>query len=351
MRPSEQQQIAHFLSGEDKGKKYPLTLWFDSAKEGKDFADLLGMNRDYFKSLSVEVQTILQSSAKYVKHKTGYRKGLYWPLVDIQKMITIENKVKAPDSITRMSQWQHHDFIIAKEYSPMLAVEVTEHALTYNNVAQRIPRLVLSVSHGVPSLIFQKIDEKSKNKNKGWFLQALVKSTEIFKCPCSALLFDDNSRVQNEKVLSDLSCNFIEHICFGEEKSLEKAMKLLWNITEENRKMARELYDANPLSSCKWLSIDSNEVRVIIGVRPEDSMWNTKGTGGLDPYPGLVLLADILLCRVGPKKSDRNRKLVVEFRHIKEDFWWFKRFPSELYLQMLIDEKMRLADEVVFKKD
>lgn len=77
-------------------------------------------------------------------------------------------------------------------------------------------------------------------------------------------------------------------------------------------------------------------------------MWKTKGTGGLDPYPGLVLLADLLLCRSGPKKSDRNRRLVVEFRYIREDFWWFQKFPQELYLQLLIDEEKRIADEVVF---
>ena len=133
---SEQQQISHFLSKEDKGKHFPLTLWFDSAKEGKDFADLLQINRENFKSLGVDIETIFQYSAKYVKHKSDYRKGIYWTLVDIQKMITTENKVKAPDSITRLSQWQHHDFIIAKaracaQYNHFSIITLTQLSLRF----------------------------------------------------------------------------------------------------------------------------------------------------------------------------------------------------------------------------
>lgn len=345
---SEQRSLARFFATKDRNKQFPLTLWFDSAKEGKDFANLLEINGAHFNSLGVDIGTILQSSAKYVKHKSDYRKGIYWPLVDIQRMITTEDKVKAPDSITRLSQWQHHDFIVAREHDPLLAVEVTEHILTWNNVAQRLPRLVMSASQNVPTMILQKIDTKSKDKYKGWFLQALCRSTEIFKCPCLALLFDDNSREQSEKLLSDVSCKVVDYACFKDEKSFDEFKELLWKIAEENRDMAKHLYDADSLTSCSWLSVNSQEVRVKIGVRPEASMWKTKGTGGLDPYPGLVLLADLLLCRSGPKKSDRNRRLVVEFRYIREDFWWFQKFPQELYLQLLIDEEKRIADEVVF---
>jgi hypothetical protein len=345
---SAQHSLARYFDMEERNKQLPLTLWFDSAKEGKDFASLLEINRKHFDSRGVDLGAILRSSAKYVKHKSDYRKGIYWPLVDIQRMITTEDKVKAPNSITKLSQWQHHDFIIAKEYDPLLAVEVTEHILTWNNVAQRLPRLSLSASYNVPTIILQKIGAASKDKYKGWFLQSLCRCTEIFKCPCLALLFDDESREQSERLLSDISCKIVDYVCFKDEKSFDEFRDLILKIGEENAHMAKSLYDVHPLTSCRWLSLNSKEVRVKIGVRPEDSMWKTKGTGGLDPYPGLVLMADLLLCRTGPKKSNRSRRLIVEFRYIKEDFWWFKRFPEELYLQLLIDEEKRIADEVVF---
>jgi hypothetical protein len=348
MHLPEQRRLGDF-SAQKPTSTYPLTLWFDSSKEAKDFADLLEMNKDYFKQYDAEIQGILDNSMKYVKHKSYYRKGVYWPLIDIQKMKTTANKARAPESITRLSQWQHHDFVIANQFDPMLAVEVTEHILTWNNVAQRIPRLVLSASYGVPSVILQKIDKDSKDKYKGWFLQALSNSTKIFKTPCVALLFDESGRTQNERLLSTISCNLIDYICFKNKEALNGFEELLLKSVEENQKTAEKMYDVDALLSCSWLRVDSKEVCVLIGVRPEDSMWNTKGTGGLDPYPGLVLLADLLLCRTGPKKSDRSRKLVVEFSRLKEDFWWFKKFPEELYLQLLIDEKRRIADEVVFR--
>ena len=77
-------------------------------------------------------------------------------------------------------------------------------------------------------------------------------------------------------------------------------------------------------------------------------MWKTKGTGGLDPYPGLVAMADFLFCRTGPNKTDRKKSLTVKFRNIKKDFWWFKKYPTELYLQMLIDPEYRIADTVEY---
>jgi len=344
-----QHKLSHFF-GEDDKTTFPLTLWFDSAKEGKDFANLLMRNRDHFTCAGANLGNILDSSLKYVKHKTDYRKGVYWPLVDIHKMRVLDSKIIAPHSITELSQWQHHDFVIAKNQDPMFAVEVTEHILTWNNVAQRLPRMVLSASNTVPSAILQKFNEKTTDKHKGWFLQAFSKSSEIFKTPCVALMFKEDNREDQAKVLSDLSCDLLEYICYDSTEALKRMNEHLWSIAEDNQKVANKLYAANPLLPCKWLTITPEEVRVFIGVRPEDSMWNTKGTGGLDPYPGLVLLADMLLCRTGPKRTDRSRKLVVEFKNLKRDFWWFAKYPDELYLQLLIDKDKRIADEVVFKR-
>jgi hypothetical protein len=278
------------------------------------------------------------------------RKGIYWPLMDIERMIVLNQKFLAPSSIAKMSEWQHQDFIIANRYDPMFVVEVTEHTLTYNNIAQRLPRLVLPASYGVPSAIFQKIGPASKDKYKGWFLKALCKSTEIFKKPCTAILYDDDTRVAGEKLLAELTCQLINFICFNDKSSLKTFDEHLARISEQNQAMAERWYDHDSLLSSSWLDVDSNRVKVLIKVKAEDSMWQTKGTGGLDPYPGLVLLADLLLCRTGPSKSDRERKLVVVFEHLTEDFWWFKQFPTELYLQLLIDPQKRIADEVVFRR-
>lgn len=160
----QQRELTSFLPGKKDNKRYPLTLWFDSAKEGQNFARLLELNDEFFQSKNINVRTILQRSLKYVKHKTLYREGIYWPLADIEKMLTLNKKVRVPFSITKMSKWQHQDFIIANNYDPMFVVEVTEHALTYNNIAQRIPRLVLPASYGVPSAILHPKQAKFERK-------------------------------------------------------------------------------------------------------------------------------------------------------------------------------------------
>jgi hypothetical protein len=346
----EQLKIDSLVSKEERTPLYPLTLWFDSAKEGQDFGRLLELHEEIFRRKRATAQEILERCSKFVKHKTDYRKGVYWPLADIERMETLNVKVNAPSSIVRMSEWQHQDFIIANRHNPLLVVEVTEHILTWNNVAQRLPRLVLPVSYGVPSIILQKIDEKSATKYKGWFLQALCRSTEIFNKPTIALLYDDKTRVKAERLLSELSCSLVDFIAFNSRESGEAFGEMLTKISEENQALAKQWYDHNSLKSCRWLDVGPDYVKVIIRVDPADSMWKTKGTGGLDPYPGLVLMADILLCRTGPSKKDRDKKLIVVFERLKEDFWWFRQFPSELYLQLLIDPKRRIADEVIFAR-
>jgi hypothetical protein len=293
---------------------------------------------------------ILTSAGKFVKHKTGYRQGLYWPLTDIDSMRTLDKEIQSSKSIVHTTEWQHQDYIIANSGEPSLAVELTEHAFRYNNVAQRLPRLVRPLSYGVSTAILQKVDERSQDKYKGWFLKALVNASRIFKTPAVSYLYDDSQRGQSENALSRLTCQLVDSISFGDAGSLKDFRKTLGEKLRENEKMADDLYDESELlDSSKWLSVSSNRVEVIIGARPDRKGWKTKGTGNLDPYPGLVLLADLLLCRTGPRKSDRSRKLVVVFKHLPKNFWWFKKFPTELYLELLIDPAKRIADDVVFK--
>jgi len=343
-----QQQLNEFSAEGKPNPKYPLTLWFDSAKEAQEFSRVLMLNDEYFRSRGVNSETILDRTQKYVKHKTKYREGLYWPLMDIESMATLNRTVKAPAHITKMSEWQHQDHILANQHKTLLVIETTEHALTYNNVAQRIPRLVRPVFYGIPSIILQKVNENSKDKYKGWFLQTLCKSTEIFGTPSVAMLYDENTRHEVEQRLSKIISRLVEYVCFDDRNSLKEFEKSLARLTEQNMELARRWYDQDALISSSWIKVEPDQVQVIIGVKPEKSMWDTKGTGGLDPYPGLVLMADLLLCRTGPNKKDRKRKLVAVFKHLPEDFWWFEKYPNELYLQLLIDKKLRIADEVVF---
>ena len=332
----------------EKNSSKKIQFWFDSVKEAQDFKYLISDLKLVSKKQKEDMECILAESLQFSKHKTKYRKGFYWKIEDIDKMTTLDQIVNSSEQIPKLVGWQHQDFIISANGLPKLTVEATEHEITWNNVAQRIPRLIQSVNCGIPSIIFQKIGERSTEKNLGWFLQTLVNASKIYGIPCIAILFDNNSRRNAEKKLSKIMVSLLDFLWNNNKKSLEEFEKLLKEIQNENEKFAKKWYDPKKLLDAKWLEITDYEVKVVPGVRPDASMWKTKGTGGLDPYPGLVAMADFLFCRTGPNKTDRKKSLTVKFRNIKKDFWWFKKYPTELYLQMLIDPEYRIADKVEY---
>ena len=142
--------------------------------------------------------------------------------------------------------------------------------------------------------------------------------------------------------------NLINSISDNNRKLHKKFEKLMSDLVSNNKTKAEEWYNFEKIENRKWIEMNETEVKVIVGVDPKAKMWETKGTGGLDPYPGLVVMSDFLLCRNGKNGNKRQKKLIVKFKLIQEDFWWFKKYPTELYLQMLIDPQMRIADGVEY---
>ena len=85
--------------------------------------------------------------------------------------------------------------------------------------------------------------------------------------------------------------------------------------------------------------------------------WETKGTGLLDPYPGCILAYDFLLCRTGPKITDRKKKIFVHFRKIPRSVesqeenpatWWImkaRESKGPIYWNLL----EKFSDGIIFK--
>ena len=325
-----------------------LEFWFDSTKEAQDFKSQLTSSQYNHDVASNIIKSIIDTSPKFVKHKTRYRKGVYWPLEDIDQMLTTDQRTLSSKSLTDLISWQHHDYIITNNGNPILAIETTDHVITWNNVAQRLPRMISAAKLGIPSVIFQKIGDRSLDNYKGWYLQTLVNATKIYKTPSVAILFDDSNRLEAEEKLSSIMENLMNSVTKKDKQSHKKFESLMNDLVLENKTQAKQWYDFEKIKNRKWIAMNKTEVKVIVGVKPTANMWKTKGTGGLDPYPGLVVMSDFLLCRSGSDGKKRNRKLTVKFKLIKEDFWWFKKYPTELYLQMLIDPQYRIADNVEY---
>ena len=335
-----------------------ITLWCESEAEVHDFLILLENQQKFI----IEKVYIAKRSAgkRDVGHK--YLAGQYY-IYDIDNSATLDETVSAPDFITSLVQHCSQDIIIASDSKPLLCIETTYHILTYNNVAQRIPRLIRCAQLGVPSIIFQKVDYSFETEII-WFVKTFHKASLIFKTPCIPLIFDEKEFVDAKELLLKLINYSVEDEQANFSSTCATALKNTEGICNN--------YDETRLILSKnnkprnWLKVSDNEVLVTLGVRDNCALtgksnygcqgsekqrrefrkslkfrpkgtkgcvWLSKGTGGMDPYPGLIRMAEILLCYNSEGK--RIRKLKVHFSCLPEDFWWFEKNPNEIYYKLV----------------
>lgn len=300
--------------------KIEVILWAESEAEAREFIDLVGDKAEY----SIRRAYVAKKSAGKRDVGFKYQDGVYFPY-DLRIGATLAESIVAPRFVTDLVQWCTPDVILSSESKALIAVETTYHILTFNNVAQRIPHQVRSASLGVPSVIFQKVDY-SLTTELTWFAKTFVKATKIYGTPCLALMFDEPGYSKARDQLIDLVNSAVK-----ESKEFDSVAELILKRMEE----IASLFDVESLLHTKrnrpraWLKQDKRTVTVSIGVKDncaltgipgygcqgddktkaafrknlksrgpdvKGCMWLSKGTGGMDPYSGLVKMAEILLC-------------------------------------------------------
>lgn len=337
--------------------KKDIIVWAESEAEAVDFIGLVKDNAEF----NISKVYVAKRSAGKRDVGSKYIDGIYFPY-DLIQNATLEQNIIAPKFITDLVQWCSPDLILSTEKEALISIETTYHTLAFNNVAQRIPRQIRSVMLGVPSVIFQKVDYSFK-VGIGWFIKTFLLASKIYNAPCLAILFDDsefktaklslikllNSRINDQK-------DFIKNIY-----SLKQKMEEQSTLYKENT-----LLNGRNNMPRKWLKTNNDWVEVIVGVRDNCALtgiknygcqgnevekrefrknlkfrklgakgcvWLSKGTGGMDPYPGLVKMAEILLCYNDEGK--RIKKLKTSFSCLPEDFWWFKHNENEIYYRLI----------------
>jgi|GEM_PF-2375506 len=350
--------------------KKEVILWAESQAEVESFLELL---EDKAEFNFTDIYVAKKSKGKRdVGHQ--YLAGTYFPY-DQTLGATLNDPIQAPDYVTSLVQWCSPDLIITNHAEALITIETTYHELAFNNVAQRIPRQIRSATLGVPSVIFQKLGDNFESQSfVTWYAQTFVKATKIYKTPCLALTFPENDFEKARSQLVDLTNSRINNSA--------RFIKISQDIFEQMLNLSSG-YDENILingtrgTGRTWLNVDEDNVEVIIGVRDNCALsgipnygcqgndqqktafrrqlktrdlgapgcvWLSKGTGGMDPYPGLVKMAEILLCY--DDEGNKVKSIASKFSNLPKNFWWFERNQNEIYYK-LVNE---FSEDVIYSE-
>lgn len=344
-----------------------VIVWAESEAEIEDYISLVG---DYAE-FGIEQAYIAKRSRGMRDVGSMYTEGKYYPF-NIELNATLDSTITAPQFVTDLVQWCSPDIILSTEKEALVSVETTYHELTYNNIAQRIPRQIRGACLGVPSVIFQKVDYSSKPLIN-WFVETFLKATRVYDTPCLAILFDEKDFADAKDLLVHLVNSSVVH-----KKEFQSTVDSIIKRMEQIGKDYDErtvLFEKRGIKKRKWIKVDNDSVTVSIGVRDNCALtgipgygcqgddaskaafreqlryrgigekgcvWLSKGTGGMDPYPGLVKMAEILFCY--DQNGKRTKRLISRFSCLPEDFWWFEKFPNEIYYKLVKE----FSDEVQY---
>ncbi len=291
-------------------------LWAETAEEAS-----------LFRQRAHEIGLDLGLGAAFVGKRNGkergndYTQGTFYEY-DLELDGARNALVKAPDSITDLVQWCACDVTLSVGDVPVLSIEDTTH-LQGNNLFQRLPRVGRSTVLGIPAVTLQGIGPKLTGPGKFYalhrFMAAHIELTRQGKAPSVVLLYDDEASLKRQlKRLMAITRAALD----GNAKALGAEL----SSVQEEMKAFLMLADDVPELPC--ITVSDEEVRINIGVRPDRNSWHKKGSGQMDTYVGLIYAAGVLF---GTKPGGGKRSVVAHFKHLPNDFWWFKPSNHSLY--------------------
>lgn len=319
----------------DNGRK--LTLWAESPDEARVF-----MRRVKRAGVNVKVEQIFVAKRSGKARGNAYLRGEYYPATCDEHVDVFDEVVLAPREICELVEWCTCDIMLSWGASPILVFEDTTH-LVRMNLYQRFPRLARGSLAGVPAVMLQGtrgIDLALKGDRWALFryLQAYEAVARVHPAsPAFPFWYipSDESRVELEAL------SFVEACVLGDRLKIEadkiKVVAALKNAMRNGVDGAV----APPLPSIEFSS--TTEVIVNVGAQPQRPSWRTKGSGQMDAYLGMILAAKYIYCfdAAGQKTKD----LVLRFRYLPPDFWFFANPDSTaLYKRLPIE----FADRVEF---
>lgn len=316
-----------------------LVLWAESPAEAEHFVKRFD-ERGYH--LPLQYTFVAKRSPTY-RHNS-YINGVYYRTSGFPNFDVYNDVVLAPKQIIDLVNWCTCDIMLSYGSRPLVVVEDTTHIVRMN-LYQRIPRLARAAMLGSPSLMLQGTRGLNfRLRGDRWalhrYLQAFDAIARVYpEAPCLPLTYSPDSADEVENAEKFI----IEHVEAALHDNSAKIAADRDLILSDVRRILTEGVNGQNPPDINSIDYRGREVIVRIGAKPDRPSWETKGSGQMDPYIGLIAAAKYIYCynREGIKTKD----LVVEFTYLPPNFKFFNNpQPTALYKRLPFE----IADRVVF---
>jgi hypothetical protein len=316
-----------------------LHLWAESPAEAANF---------YKKAIQagypLPINKVFVAKRTPNRGPNKYIQGLYFRTSGYPDFDVYQGYVQAPKAVIDLVNWCTCDIMVTRGETPVFVLEDTTHIVRMN-LYQRIPRLARAAMLGVPSLMLQGTRGLNfRLRGDQWALyryyQAFEAIARIYsKAPSLPVIYmpsinGDEDRA-NQLAFSCVKA-WIEHDVVQADIHKADILNAVQDVLTKGVNGAappdiNSIYHTGP------------EVIVRIGAKPDKKSWNSKGSGQMDPYIGMIAAAKYIYCY--DANGQQSKPLIVEFTYLPLGFKFFSNpSPTALYKRLPFE----LADEVRF---
>lgn len=315
-----------------------LTLWAESPEEARLFLgrarrqDLPGFDRIM----------VAKRSAK--NRSNDYVDGEYFQTSNDAHVTVYDDIEIAPPAIVDLVQWCTCDVMLSQGDAPVCVLEDTTHIVRMN-VYQRFPRLVRAAMLGVPAIALQGtrgLDFRLRGDCWGMhrYMRAYAAASRKYPdagvLPYTYLPGADEARAERD------AFSYMKALITGDVARSEALRK---RKVAEIEDIAEHGFQGHVARDIQSIHVGPTEVTVNIGAQPDKKSWHEKGSGQMDPYIGMIAAAKFIYCFDGAGKQVKD--LVVAFKHLPEDFFWFRNWRTSRSLYKTL--AFEIGDRVEFR--
>lgn len=314
-----------------------LTLWAESPEEARLF--LARANRQGL--LGITKIFVAKRSPK--NRSNDYVEGEYFATSNDLQVLVFNEVIIAPPKIVALVQWCTCDVMLSWNDEPICVLEDTTHIVRMN-VYQRFPRVLKAAMEGVPALALQGtrgLDFSKRGDCWGMhrYMQAYAAASRKYPhvgvLPFVYLPGEDELRAEFDAFA------YIKALVYGDQSTVERLRRA--KITEITA-ISDDGYLDHVAGDIQSIDVTPDQVTVRIGAQPDKKSWREKGSGQMDPYIGMIAAAKYMYCF--DEQGRQTRPLVVSFKYLPPDFFWFQNWQASKSLYKTL--AFKIGDRVEF---
>jgi hypothetical protein len=259
----------------------------------------------------------------------------------------IKRRNQNPAIIEEIIKYDKPDIIVLIDGNPVLVLEKTSEVPTGHNIGQRFARLVRSIELGIPTIYYFPYDARKHGTYTSIcnlnirLLAAALKINTIHDTPllCVNWLTDDHGELiidgsENTELIAlikdyinsdyNKNCSLFNNYLEFMGSEYGRRMQIRPQYTNLPNSIQRE----NTHSYLTSISekIDNHIIPQSFLNRSNTYVYTIGMTPAAckrqDPFTGTQFIYDYLVCRNGPKVSDKHANLILNFPNLTKDIWF-----------------------------